>query len=129
MARANSVITITPNEAAGTLTLTGVGITDTVTLDVRKLTGEELYDLLPPVARTGLLHGFKQKGGDAAAIERDEKTGKSATAQEKFDAVKRVFTHLAGGGAWSARVAGGYKLNTVETDKLLEELRSRGITV
>lgn len=48
------------------------------------------------------LHGFVQRVSDAAAMARDSKTGASATPQQKFDAMKRLVDHYAGGAEdWS----------------------------
>lgn len=47
-------------------------------------------------------HGLVQRISDAAAIARDTETGKSATPQEKFEAMKRLVDHYASGAAeWS----------------------------
>lgn len=47
------------------------------------------------------LHGLKQKLVDAAAIARNPDTGRSATIDDKFEAVKAVYDRLLGG-AWNA---------------------------
>lgn len=47
------------------------------------------------------LHGLKQKLVDAAAIARNPDTGRSATIEDKFEAVKAVYDRLLGG-AWNA---------------------------
>src|SRR5687768_14974307 len=51
-------------------------------------------------------HGIKQKIGDAAAIERDEKTGKSATAKDKFEAMKAVAESVVVDAVWNRRGGG-----------------------
>lgn len=43
-----------------------------------------------------MMHGFKQKLLDAGAIARNTATGKSATLEDKFDAVKEVYDRLTG---------------------------------
>jgi hypothetical protein len=49
------------------------------------------------------LHGMKQKLADAAAIKRDTVTGRSATVEDKFDAVKTVFDRITGQNpSWNA---------------------------
>ena len=58
--------------------------------------------------RYAALHGLKQKVGDAAAIARDTETGKSATEEEKFAAMKAVVEHLESGTAeWNRRTQDG----------------------
>jgi hypothetical protein len=46
------------------------------------------------ICEMAMLHGFKQKLIDAAAIGRDPDTGKSATIDDKYFAVKEVFERL-----------------------------------
>jgi hypothetical protein len=53
-----------------------------------------------------LIHGLKQKLVDAAAISRDTKTGKSATIEQKYDAVKAVYDRLLNG-TWNEEREGG----------------------
>ena len=49
-----------------------------------------------------ILHGLKQKLVDAAAITRDTSTGRSATAQDKYEAVLEVFTRITSeNGTWN----------------------------
>ena len=43
------------------------------------------------------MHGLKQKIGDAAAISRNPETGRSATTDDKFDAMAEVFNRLLAG--------------------------------
>jgi hypothetical protein len=51
-------------------------------------------DLDPGIIEQATLHGLKQKLVDAAAISRDPDTGRSATAQDKYDAVKKVYDRI-----------------------------------
>lgn len=44
-----------------------------------------------------MMHGFKQKLVDAAAITRNPETGRSATIEDKFAAVKEVYDRLIAG--------------------------------
>lgn len=60
-----------------------------------------------------IIHGLKQKLVDAAAISRNTDTGRSATVDDKFDAVKEVYDRLLAG-QWNksrstgeAKAAGG----------------------
>ena len=57
------------------------------------------------------LHGYVQKISDKAAIGRDTETGRPASPQAKFDAMKNMADHLAGGGAWIMRQAAKPRLN------------------
>lgn len=51
-------------------------------------------------------HGIDQRVCDAAALSRDTSTGKSATPQEKFEAMRRIVDHLNSGSTdWAIRVA------------------------
>lgn len=69
-------------------------------LDTRKLSEQNRLK--------AMLHGMVQRVSDAAAMARDPKTGASATAQEKFEAMKKLVEHYqSGSGEWSpARVIG-----------------------
>lgn len=55
------------------------------------------------------LHGLKQKLVDAAAIARDPDTGRSATPQDKYEAVLRVYERItrAEGAEWNEPREGG----------------------
>lgn len=70
----------------------------TLTLDAGQLT--------PEVIGQALMHGLKQKLVDAAAIARDTNTGKAATIETKFDAIKEVMDRLLAG-EWNKRREGG----------------------
>lgn len=51
-----------------------------------------------------MAHGFIQRISDAAAIPRDTETGKSATADEKFEAMLKLVKHYESGTAEWSRV-------------------------
>ena len=68
------------------------------------------------------LHGYVQKISDKAAIPRDSKTGASATSAQKFERMKALADHLAGGGAWNVRVAGSL-LNRAALFEAIAEVR------
>ena len=51
-------------------------------------------------------HGLKQKLVDAAAISRNPETGRAASVEDKYQAVKTVFDRLLGG-QWNATREGG----------------------
>jgi len=63
-------------------------------------------ELTPEIITQAVLHGLKQKLCDAAAISRDPDTGRSATIDDKYQAVKTVFDRLKAG-EWNATRAGG----------------------
>ena len=53
-----------------------------------------------------MVHGFEQRVRDAAALSVDRDTGKSATAQAKFEAAKRIADHLMSGATeWNLKPA------------------------
>lgn len=53
-----------------------------------------------------LAHGLKQKLVDAAAISRNTETGRAASIDDKFDAVKEVYDRLLAG-EWNKKREGG----------------------
>ena len=64
--------------------------------------------LNPAIVEAATLHGLKQKLCDAAAISRDPLTGKPATIETKFEAVKEVFDRITSlGGTWNKIREGG----------------------
>ena len=81
---------------AGTITFNVLGA-GSVTLMLEQ-TSEE-------TRQAALYNGFKQAGGDKAAIPRDAKTGRSASPSEKFAAVREWVEHLNAGGSWTLRQA------------------------
>lgn len=58
------------------------------------------------VQQYAMMHGLKQKLVDAAAISRNPETGRAATVEDKYQAVKIVFDRLLAG-AWNAAREGG----------------------
>jgi hypothetical protein len=58
------------------------------------------------IKQSAMLHGFKQKLCDAAAMSRDPETGKPATVEMKYAAVKEVYDRLFSG-EWNATREGG----------------------
>ena len=52
-------------------------------------------------------HGLKQKLVDAAAISRNPETGRAASVEDKYQAVKTVYDRLLAGGPWNAVREGG----------------------
>lgn len=51
----------------------------------------------PEIVAQATMHGLKQKLVDAAALSRNPDTGRSATTEDKFNAVKEVFDRLLSG--------------------------------
>lgn len=62
--------------------------------------------LSPEVRQQALLHGLKQKLVDAAAISRNPETGRAASIEDKYQAVKTVYDRLLTG-QWNAIREGG----------------------
>ncbi len=52
-------------------------------------------------------HGIKQKVADGAAIQRNPETGKSASAQDKIDAMRAIFNRVVHEHSWNAIREGG----------------------
>lgn len=63
-------------------------------------------ELSPEICNMAMMHGLKQKIGDAAAISRNPDTGRSATTDDKFDAMAEVLNRLLSG-AWNKTREGG----------------------
>ena len=63
----------------------------------RKLLTLQLSDLSPDIIEQATLHGLKQKLIDAAAISRNPDTGRSATVDDKYNAVHEVYERLLAG--------------------------------
>lgn len=78
---------------------------DGATLFLTFANGEELRlnpnELSADIATAACLHGLKQKLCDAAAMSRNPETGKPATVEEKYAAVRAVYDRLLRG-EWNA---------------------------
>lgn len=61
----------------------------------------QVGDLSPAIIGQAVMHGLKQKLVDAAAIARNPDTGRSATVNDKYEAVKAVYDRLLAG-QWNA---------------------------
>lgn len=61
------------------------------------------------IQHAAMMHGFKQKLVDAAAISRNPDTGRSATIDDKYNAVKEVFDRLMSGQWNKNRESGAVK--------------------
>ena len=93
----NAAISATIDDNLGGITLTFAN-------------GQELRihasQLTPEIGAHALMHGLKQKLVDAAAISRNTETGRPATVEDKYQAVKTVYDRLLAG-AWNATREGG----------------------
>lgn len=122
--KSNSVTTVDFDIQSGLLAIEVLGV-DSIIFDVRKIAGEEAYDRLTDLGKQGIGHGFEQKLRDRAAIEKDTKTGKSATPQEKFDAMKALADHLATGGTWAMKGGGIRPLDRASLYQAVATVRNR----
>ena len=79
-------------------------------LQLKFANGQELAitasQLTNHVMEYAIFHGLKQKLVDAAAISRNTETGRPATIEDKFQAVKTVYDRLLSG-QWNATREGG----------------------
>lgn len=97
MARSNTVVSFTQNDDS----------TQTFKIGGQSVTFHP--DMVDPTLRARAeLHGWKQRISDKAALSRDPKTGKSATPEQKFAAVKAIIDHYeSGADKWEMERAGG----------------------
>lgn len=75
--------------------------------DGRKISLDASTQLTDAIKQQAMMHGLKQKLVDAAAISRNTETGKSASIDDKFDAVNEVVTRLVIENAWNKTREGG----------------------
>lgn len=68
-------------------------------------------DLSDDIRGLAMLHGLKQKLVDAAAIGRNPDTGRSATTDDKYAAVREVYDRLLAGNWNKGRGDGGSSVN------------------
>ena len=98
----------TRNETKRNATITATIIGNTLALTFAN--GETLTirgdALTSDVQQYAMMHGLKQKLVDAAAISRNPETGRPATVEDKYQAVKTVYDRLLAG-AWNATREGG----------------------
>lgn len=115
-------------------------ITTEITGDVLRISGSNgdvialaVSELPPEIRHAAMMHGLKQKIGDAAAISRNTETGRSATVADKFAAMHEVYQRLLAGQWNKTREAGDgggaggllFKaLCVVRKDKTAEEIRA-----
>ena len=93
----NATITTTIDDNLGGITLTFANDQE-LRIHASQLT--------PEIGAHALMHGLKQKLVDAAAISRNPETGRPATVEDKYQAVKTVYDRLLAG-AWNATREGG----------------------
>lgn len=65
------------------------------------------FDLVEDLREHAVFHGLKQKLVDAAAISRNPETGRSASIEDKYQAVKTVYDRLLAGHWNAVRGEGG----------------------
>ena len=65
------------------------------------------FDLVGEIREHAVFHGLKQKLVDAAAISRNPETGRSASIEDKYQAVKTVYDRLLAGHWNAVRGEGG----------------------
>lgn len=115
--RANSIITVSRFDNKLTFAFAGVG---QFVFDPDKVSAEN--------RARAMIHGFEQRIRDAAALSVDRDTGRSATAQEKHDAAKRIVDHLMSGATeWNLRPAATPGVDAGLTIQAL--MRVRGLDV
>lgn len=83
---------------------------DSAALTLNFANGKEIvittHNLKNGLLYMAAIHGLKQKLVDAAAISRNPETGRPATVEDKFQAVKTVYDRLLAG-QWNATREGG----------------------
>lgn len=78
-----------------------MGVLNLTFADGRKL-NLHVSECSQEIRDAAMMHGFKQKLVDAAAISRDPVTGKAATIDTKYDAVREVYDRLTDrAGTWN----------------------------
>lgn len=107
-----SVISATWDQATNIITFGVAGI-GTLVLDLDKAAA---------TAEQAKYHGYEQKVRDAAAIPRNTQTGKSASPQEKFDAMERVVEALHAG-TWNVKASQVVALNRAALFEAIAEVR------
>jgi hypothetical protein len=96
-AKSNSVITHQVSENKIIFTVAGVA---SLELDLNSVT--------EAIAKRAMIHGLIQRISDAAAIPRNTETGLSATATEKYEAMKELVDHYnSGAEEWRITKASG----------------------
>ena len=68
-----------------------------LTFEHGKVLRINVRDLIDPIVMHATLHGLKQKLVDAGALSRNPDTGRSATIDDKYNAVREVYDRLLAG--------------------------------
>lgn len=112
MARSNSVVSFTQNDDG----------TQTFKIGTQEITFHP--DMVDPTLRARAeLHGWKQRISDKAALSRDPKTGKSATPEQKFAAVRAIIEHYeSGADKWEMERVGGNGGGRSDSSYILQAL-------
>lgn len=75
-----------------------------------------------------MMHGLKQKLVDAAAISRDTETGRSATIEDKYNAVFEVAERLRAG-EWNKKAEGGGGGSTPLLARAIAQIQNKPLDV
>jgi len=103
--RANSVLSTVVDEAEKSIVIHVAGAAPDGGSKTLTFRADSVH---PNNQAYAMLHGFKQRLIDAAALSRDPKSGRSATPAEKFDAIEQLVEHYhSGSEEWNVRVASG----------------------
>ena len=84
-----------------------IGLTLVMTFKDGKTIELNAGTLSEEIQRTAMMHGLKQKLGDAAAISRNAETGRAASIADKYNAVKEVADRLTTERQWNKTREGG----------------------
>lgn len=117
--KSNSVATSSFDTLSGVLSIQVLGAGD-LSFSVRDFCGKVqlldketlepvesyAFDMLNENGKRAVGHGMNQRLMDKAAIGRDSKSGKSATPQQKYEAIATLATHYANGGEWAMKGGG-----------------------
>jgi len=110
--------------AVGVITFTVAGAGQ-CQLNVGEIVGLEAYASLSDVGKAMVLHGGTQKVSDKAALSRNPDTGRSATPQDKLEAMAGLCDHLNNGGDWTMRAASKKRLDRAALFEALSEVTGR----
>jgi hypothetical protein len=94
------------NETTKTIQTTIYGNSLTIKMSDGKEVTVHAHDMKPEIREFAMMHGFKQKIVDAAALSRNPDTGRSATVEDKFHAMMTVIQQLSAGD-WNKRAGDG----------------------
>lgn len=101
--RANAVVTMTKMD--NKLIFTVKGVAEKLTFDIDKVSAEN--------QARAMVHGFKQRIGDGAALSADTETGKAASPEAKFARMKALVDHyMSGSTEWAIKAASGSFFDT-----------------